>query len=277
MLIRLGALLLTSAALSGCVIVANVDSDWDWNEDWVERSQSVEDIRQVDFDARGTLYIVQGRRSTLRLEGHEAALDQLHIEERAGTLIISQNNDDFRWFTFVGKSRNPTYTLEIAELDAITHSGNGDVKVGPFTSETLRIDTSGHAQTYLASVNAQNVIVAASAHSQVSIETLDSHGMSLAADQHANIYIQDANVMDAQVSAQAHGEVWLAGRGDSLDIRVRDHSGLEANAFDTAIASIVASDHASAQLQVSDELHLDERDHASVSIEGEPNISTAGD
>jgi hypothetical protein len=259
------------------VIVAKVDGDWDWDDDWVERSQPVEDISQVEFDARGTLYIVQGRRSTLKLEGHEDALDQLHIEQRAGTLVISQKGDEFRWFTFVGKSRNPVYTLEIAELNAITHSGHGDVKVGPFNSETLRVDSAGHAQTYLAAIIAQNVIVAASGHSHVRIETLDSHAMSLAADAHANVYVQDANVMDAQVRAQSHGEVWLAGRGDSIDIKVRDHSDLEANAFDTSVANIVASDHASAQLQVSDEIQLDQRDQASVSITGDPNISTAGE
>lgn len=274
MLVRVTALMVIALTLSGCVIVADVDSDWSWDGRWVERKQTVEeDIAGVEFNAPGTLYITQGRRSALRLEGNEEALEELRIDERDGTLIITQAGETYRWFELRGKNAEPVYTLEISELEKISHSGHGTINVGPFTLDKLDVKTDGHAQTYIASINARDVNVSVADHGRVRVETLDSDAMLLNAADHGDIYVQDASVLDADIHTQSHGEVWLAGQADSLTLNMRGHSDLEAHRFASAIATVTARDHAQAQLAVSDEIHLDERDNASVVVTGTPRIS----
>ncbi len=259
---------LFAASTAGCVIVADVDTDWDWGGNWVERKQDLGAIQRIEFDAPGTLYITQGKAGALRLEGNEQALEQLQVNQREGTLVISQAGDGYQWYEIRGKNQEPIYSLEVDTLAHVRHGGRGTVNIGPFTLESVRIDSEDYAKTYIASLNARSVEIRAGDHANIQIETLDSDAMSLHANDHGDLYVADANVLDADLKVDDHGEVWLAGRSDSLQARLRGHGDIEADEFQTAIASVSASDYARAVINVDDEVTIDERDRARVLLSG---------
>ncbi len=264
-----------SAAISGCVIVTDVNADWDWGSDWVERSQDIHmGADMLEFNARGTLYITQGRANELQLEGHDGTLDQLDVEYQDGTVVISQSSDNHRWFEINGKGREPIYTLEIDDLRHVRHGGHGTIRIGPFSSDEITIESYDHARTYVASLNSRDVILEASDHAFVEVETLDSDALALSARDHGNLYVHDANVIDSSVSARSHGEVNIEGAADSLTVRVSDHADVQAEGFRTAFARISAEGHADISANVADELVLDETDNASVEILGTPVLSS---
>ncbi len=196
---------------------------------------------------------------------------------REGLLVISQAGEGYQWYEIRGKSQDPIYTLEVDTLVHVRHGGRGTVNIGPFTVESVRIDSEDRARTYVASLNARSVEIRARDHADIQIETLDSDTMSLCANDHADLYVADANVLDADLKVDDHGEVWLAGRSDSLQARLRGHGDVEADEFHTAIASVSAADYARAALQVDDEVEIDERDRARVLVSGGASNPTPGD
>ncbi len=98
MLSRIVLLIATVPFVSGCIVVANVnDPAWWDNSNEITKDISI-DVDRVNFEARGTLYVVQGSSNRLRIQGHDQALQQIAVDDRSGALLISQETDDFRWW-----------------------------------------------------------------------------------------------------------------------------------------------------------------------------------
>ena len=135
-MLRIAIVALEATVLAGCVVVANVDSGAWWG-DWQEESHQLSAVDSVEFDARGTLYIVQGSNNDLRLEGHEQALRHMEVYERDGTLIVRQVNDEFQWWGVQQRGREVVFYLEMENLTSIKHRGHGEINVGPFTVRSL--------------------------------------------------------------------------------------------------------------------------------------------
>ncbi len=274
---RLIIVSLLALSASGCVIVADVDTDWDWGGNWVERKQDLGDVQRIEFDAPGTLYITQGKTGALRLEGNEQSLESLQIDQREGTLVISQAGEGYQWYEIRGKHQNPIYSLEIDTLAELRHDGRGTVNIGPFTLENVRISSGDYAKTYVASLNARDVEIRAADHANIQVQTLDSDAMALRAEDHSDVYVADANVLDSNLRADDHGEIWLAGRTDSLDARIDGHGDIEDEEFHAAIAEVVATDYARAAIHAADEVTIDESDRARVIVSGAADTPVPGD
>jgi hypothetical protein len=263
--------------LSGCVIVADVDSDWSWGEGWVEREERFAAVNRVEFDARGTLYIIQGDENAMQLEGHGTALKQLHVNERNGTVIITQSRDDFRWFEVRGGSKEPIYTLEISALDELVHRGHGTVKVGPFTSEKLEVVSTGHAKTLLSSVNGRAVQIKVRDQANLQVETLDADRVEIQVHDHGSAFIQDAHVLHSDILSQDHGQLSMSGKADTLRANVGDHSDVDAAEFVSAQATLHATGHARATFNVTSAVDLEERDHSNIALRGSAKVAAVAE
>ena len=253
--------------LHGCVIVTDVDASWPglWGVD----ETPIEDVDTVVFEARGTLYITQGHGNELRTQGDDAALRELNIEQRGDTLIISQGAD-WRWFEIGGS--DPTYHLEIDDLERIRHRGHGTLKVGPLNLDDLSVESSGNAKTYLSTVNVPNAAFEAHGHANIRVETLDARSVDVRAREHADVFIQDASVLDAYLAAAAHAEIWISGEADTTEIKAGDHANIVADSFSSAMASVHSSDHANVHLDVSQTLTLNQNDHSEVVAVGDAEV-----
>ncbi len=264
--------LLAASLLSGCVIVANVDTEWAWGGNWKEETHPITDVDSVEFDARGTLYIMQGSRKDLRMEGHEQALQQMEVYERAGVLFVTQANDDFRWWGVEKRGGEVVFYLEMENLTSIKQSGHGEINVGPFTVNSLDVETRGHAETNFSSINARQLEIRTSEHSNINIETLDSDSARLVIVDHADLYAHDITSLDIDIRVEDHGEAWLAGKSDSTSIRVKDHGDVDANRLQTAIAEVRASDHSKVALTAGETIYIARQDHAQVSWQGTAEV-----
>ncbi len=267
-----GVLALVPMALSGCVIVTDVDADWEWFGDWRERTEEVHAVDRIEFNAPGTLYVTQGPRNAIKLEGHEDVLDNLRVFHRDDALVIGQSSGEMRWFEFKTNGKDPVYTLEINDLKHIRHTGNGTLKVGPMTTSELSIVSGDHAKTLIASLNARRIKIDAKDHAHVRVETLDSDEVLLSSRDHADLYIHDSNVLDADVDTTEHGQIWIAGKTDSLTLSLRDHSDLDAVGLSTAVANVYAANHTTAVLTVTEQTRLESVDHADVDVQGPGDV-----
>ncbi|MEM7079502.1 MAG: DUF2807 domain-containing protein [Pseudomonadota bacterium] len=258
----------------GCVIVTDVTAtDWNLGADYSVREQSFQNVERVEFEAAGTLYIVQGSSERLKLEGHKQALAQLNVEEREGMLRITQSGKDYPWFELSQTAREPVYTLEMPTLQSLRHRGHGTVKVGPMTAARLQIESRDHAETIFASINAREVFIFAHDHADIQVQTLDSDALEVMSTDQSDLFIADASLLDADMQARDQSEVWIEGKADSVALRIADHSDIGAAHFATAVARVRASDHAQAQLYVSDSAQVEEADHADIGISGNATVT----
>lgn len=259
-------------SLSGCIIVADLDRDWSWGG-WTERDQVIAEVDKIEFDARGTLYVMQGTAHTLRMEGHEDALRAVRVHDRNGTLVIKQYGDEFRWWGVERHGKDAIYYLEIVNLTAVKHRGNGELNVGPFSVNGLTVQSSEHAETNFSSINARRLEINVSEHANVNVETLDADRVRITSRDHGDLYAHDVNVLDMDVTVTNHGEVWLAGTADSSDIIVRDHGDIDATRLESAVANVTAEDHSRVELTASETLNIREKDHAQVIWNGTAEVT----
>ncbi len=258
--------------LSGCLIVADLNTDWSWG-DWTERDQVVADVDRIEFDAQGTLYVMQGSSNNLRMEGHEDALGAVSVHDRDGTLVIAQSGDEFRWWGVEKHGKEAVYYLEIADLTSVKHRGNGEMNIGPFNVQHLTVQSSDHAETNFSSINARRVELNVEEHANVNVETLDADRVYIAARDHGDLYAHDVNTLDMDIRVMDHGEVWLAGKADSSELSVRDHGDIDAARLASAVASVTAEDHSRVELVASETLYIREKDHAEVVWNGTAEVT----
>ena len=260
------------AVLGGCVVVANVDTDWIGWGDWKKESHQISAVDSIEFDARGTLYVVQGTTNDLRMEGHEQALQHMKVYERDGVLIVTQQNDDFRWWGVERRGREIVFYLEMENLTSIKHRGHGEINVGPFTVRSLAVESRDHAETNFSSINARQLEIRASEHSNINIETLDSDRADLVVIDHADLYAHDVTSLDMDIRVEDHGEAWLAGKSDSTTIRAKDHGDVDAVRLQTAIAEVRASDYSKVTLNADETIYIGRQDHAEVTWQGAAEV-----
>ncbi len=268
MLSRLALLIALSPLISGCIIVANVnDPDWWDDSDEITRDISI-DVDRVNFEARGTLYVVQGRRNRLRIQGHDQALQHIVVDDRSGALLISQETDDFRWWGVQRPGSEAVFYLELENLSWLRHSGHGEVNLGPLVVNTLSVISSGHATTNFSSLISRDLTVRASDHANIDIETLDSESAELRVNDHADIFVQDINVLDLKLGAADHGDLRLAGTADTAFVSAKDHANIDAGGLESAVVTLSTRNHAQVATQAHELIEIDERDHSSVSWTG---------
>ena len=273
--VRASFLVAFASISGGCIIIADVDTPVSVWGDWTEREQDLSgEINAIDFDARGTLYVVQGERMRLRIEGNETALSKVSIYENGDTLRITQAANPTPWWTINIDTRisEIRYYLELPYLDHVRHQGHGEMKVGPMTVDRLQVFTGGHADTNFSNINARHFSLVTTDHSNVNIETLDADDAVIEVRSHGDVYAHDVNALDLAIRIENHGEVWMAGAADVANVDLRDHAGLDTSRLRVEVTGIEARDHATASLWAEATLTLAKRDHASIEWKGEPVV-----
>ena len=265
-----------SLAASGCIIVADVDAGgFELWGDWTERERDVDrGISKIDYNARGTLYLVQGDAENLRLEGNESALEAIRVEEHGDTLRISQVSKATStwWGNNSHEADDVLYYLEIPHLEEIRHTGYGEMKVGPLTVERLVVTSADHADTKLASVNARSFELSVRDHANVNLETLDVDDAAIVIASHADIYAHDVDALDLDIRVEDHANLWTAGRADVASMVIRDHAIVDGSRLQCEVVRVTASDHSAVELWAESTLRMSKQDHAEISWSGSPQI-----
>ena len=277
---RLTAGLVAAASLSGCIISVDVKDVGMFEGGWSESERDLSsELTKIDYEGRGTLYVVQGDDSRLRLQGSRAAMDAVTISQAGATLHIAERATESQCAGWgcdaVGGGPavgDISYYLEIPFVEDIRHSGHGELKVGPLTAQRLVVVVEDHADTKFSSLNVRDLSLRAQDHADINVETLDADEASLAASSHADIYAHDLNTLELTVHADDQGQVWLAGRADEANISVADHASLDASRVECDVVSIRAADHAVARLWAEESLDISSDDQATVDWSGNAEV-----
>jgi len=139
----LGALMATSLLLAGCA-----------DGPLQTRSDDVSGFDRIRVETFGEIIIEQGDQESLKIEAPRDYLRYVTTEVSDGTLIISTRRG------FVGGPvRRVIYTITVKDLEDITLSGAGAVKVFTLDADDLTITLTGAGSIEVDSLNARNLEV----------------------------------------------------------------------------------------------------------------------
>ena len=275
--LRACAGLVALVALGGCIISVDVEDVGLFDAGWAERERDLStDLTKIDYQGGGTLYVVQGEDARLRLQGTRTALDAVSVNQTGATLQITEREVS-TCVVGVCRPRPPSgehlrYYLEIPDVEDIRHSGNGELKVGPLTTQRLVVVVENHVNTKFSSINVRDFALQAQDHADIHIETLDADEVSLAASSHADVYAHDVNTLELQIYADDQAQVWLAGRADEANVRLSDHAQFDASRVEIDVVDIRADDLAVAQLWAEETLRIVRHDRATVDWSGNAKV-----
>lgn len=275
--LRAFAGLVALVALSGCIISVDVKDVGLIDGGWAERERDLSaDLTKIDYQGAGTLYVVQGEDPGLRLQGTLTALDAVSVSQNGATLQITER-EVATCVVGVCPRRQPSgeqlrYYLEIPNVEDIRHSGKGELKVGPLTTQRLVVVVENHVNTKFSSINVRDFALQAQDHADIHIETLDADEVSLAASSHADVYAHDVNTLELQIYADDQAQVWLAGRADEANVSLADHANLDASRVEVDVVDIRADDRAVAQLWAEESLRIFRDDQATVDWSGDAEV-----
>ena len=275
--LRACAGLVALVALGGCIISVDVEDVGLFDAGWAERERDLPaELTKIDYQGGGTLYVVQGDAARLRLQGTLTALDAVSVNQTGATLQITER-EVATCVIGVCPRRQPSgehlrYYLEIPDVEDIRHSGNGELKVGPLTTQRLVVVVENHVNTKFSSINVRDFALQAQDHADIHIETLDADEVSLAASSHADVYAHDVNTLELQIYADDQAQVWLAGRADEANVKLSDHAQFDASRVEIDVVDIRADDLAVAQLWAEESLHIVRHDRATVDWSGNAKV-----
>lgn len=266
---------LAAAGLAGCVMSIDIEDTGNLWGGWNERERDLDvALTKIDFQASGTLYVVQGERPRLRMRGSGPALNNVSVDSLGATLRIAESSPQFIGVEFSPGIREMAFYLEMPYVEDIRHGGHGEMKIGPLTSERLSVVVEDHADTKFSSVNVREFVLNAQDHADINIETLDADDVSLAASSHGDIYGHDVNTLELAIHADDQAQVWLAGRSDEARIDVADHASLDASRLECDVVDVRAGDQAVARLWAEESLSIVSRDHSDVTWSGDAEVHT---
>lgn len=118
------------------------------------RSDEVRDFNRIRIETFGEFLIEQGESESLSIEAPRDYLRYITTEVEDGTLVISTR----RGF-FGGPVRRVIYTVTVKDLEAITLSGAGAVKILRLESDDLDVTLTGAGSIAIDELQAKNLDV----------------------------------------------------------------------------------------------------------------------
>lgn len=257
----LGAVLLV-ACLTGCVMAVSM------GEQQLDAA-----VTKIDFQARGSLYVVQGDKPRLRMRGRTPTLGSVTANSSGGTLRITETGPPFG-VDFASGVREMAFYLELPNVEDIRHSGEGEMKLGPLTADRLSVVVEDHADLEFSSVKVREFTLNARNHADVDIGLLEAEQVSMTASAHADIYADDINTLELAIDAHDQAHVWLAGGSGEARIDVADHASIDASRLECDVIDVRARDRAAAWLWAEERLSIVSHDQSNVTWSGNAEVQT---
>ena len=256
----LGAVLL--ACLTGCVMSVSM------GEQQLDAA-----VTKIDFQARGSLYVVQGDKPRLRMRGRTPTLGSVTANSSGGTLRITETRPPFG-MDFSPGAREMAFYLELPNIEDIRHSGEGEMKLGPLTADRLSVVAEDHADLEFSSIKVREFVLNAQHHADVDIGLLEAEHVSMTASSHGDIYADDLNTQELAIEARDQAHIWLAGGSDEARIVVADHASIDASRLKCDVVEIRARDRSAAWLWAEKRLSMVSHDHSNVTWSGNAEVQT---
>ena len=194
------------------------------NGPYQTREEDVSGFNRVSFETFGEIIIEQGDRESLTIEAPRDYMRYITAEVENGKLVISTR----RGF-FGGPIRRVTYTITVENLEEVSLSGAGAVKILGLETEDLLVNLTGAG----------------------------------------SIEIDDLRGEDLEVNLSSAGAIVIAGEVESQEVDLSGVGSYEAGDLRTSETTITLSGAGSAVIWVEDYLDVDVSGLGSVAYYGE--------
>ena len=194
------------------------------NGPYQTREEDVSGFDRVSFETFGEIIIEQGDRESLTIEAPRDYMRYITAEVENGTLVISTR----RGF-FGGPIRRVTYTITVENLEEVSLSGAGAVKILGLETEDLLVNLTGAG----------------------------------------SIEIDDLRGEDLEVNLSSAGAIVIAGEVETQEVDLSGVGSYEAGDLRTSETTITLSGAGSAVIWVEDYLDVDVSGIGSVAYYGE--------
>ncbi len=177
------------------------------------REEAVSGFNRVNIETFGEFQISQGSEESLTIEAPRDYLRYITTEVTDGTLYIKTRRG------FVGGPvQRVTYTLTVKDLDAISFSGAGAIKVYSLETNDFSVDLSGAGSIEIDDLKADNLTINLSSAGAVvvagNVKTQDINLSGLGSYEGGDLRSDDAKI---NLSGAGSAVVWAE---NSLDVNV---------------------------------------------------------
>ena len=145
----------------------------------VNVSEDLAPFTEIDVEAAGPIFLVQGDKHAILIEGPKNIVEGITYEVRNGVLLIKHSRDMLDWIT----DRNyPTITITFESLTRFVLEGGSKIIANDLRSESLAIVMQGGASLDMANLNVRDLDLTIEGGSDIDIsgvaktQTLDFKG-----------------------------------------------------------------------------------------------------
>ena len=164
-------------------------------------TREVSGFDRVDISTFGEFIITQGDTESLSIEGPADYLRYLETKVSNGTLTISQRRG-----LFSSPNTKVTFILTVRELESISMSGAGSIKIGTLKTPSLKLNLSGAGSVDIKNLTADSLDIILSAAGAISAS-------GKVASQ--NIILSGVGSYDASDLESSSARITLSGAGSA--------------------------------------------------------------
>lgn len=128
------------------------------------QTREVSGFDRLDISTFGEFIITQGDTESLSIEGPAEYLRYLVSEVSSGTLTISQRRG-----LFSSPNSKVTFILTVRNLESVSMSGAGSIKIGTLNTPALKLIMSGAGSVDMKNLTAETLDVTLSAAGAISV------------------------------------------------------------------------------------------------------------
>ncbi|MBN1965566.1 MAG: DUF2807 domain-containing protein [Anaerolineae bacterium] len=196
----------------------------------ISETRDVSGFTVIELNTSGNAVVTVGDVDSLTIEAEDNILPLLTSEVRNGVLVLgTEPNSSF------SSTRNIIYTITVANLDAVTLNGSGNLTAGTLAGEQMVIAVNGSG----------------------------------------SVDIADVSGNDLTVTISGSGSVTVAGSVTSQDVHILGSGGYNGFDLASNSATIVTDGSGNAQVNVADTLDATSNGSGSVIYAGGPQVNAA--
>ena len=167
----------------------------------VKENRDVKDFSGVSFGVAGELYLVQGNKFSVSIEGSKSLLSEVETYVKDGKLIIRKKN----WNSF--RTDKVTVWVTKPEIDDLSVSGSGTIKAeGPVSGKEFELHVSGSGKLMLSSLEADELDCSISGSGTIYLDEGSANECDLSISGSGDYMGKDFEISEMDVTVSGSGK-----------------------------------------------------------------------
>lgn len=216
---RVFSFVMLVAICVACTACYYSSSDFKADRSFVKRVVKVGYFCKIESYTSADIKFVQGKKSSVRIEGTKSLVDNLDVRQKGETLVI---NTKGRGIRFVGQSRLTVY-VSSPDITSVYLKGSGDFEAqSNIDTDALDVDLSGSGDVDLRKVLCDNISLRLRGSGDVKAQSVDCAA--------ANLELNGSGDLDVKMLKARKAVAALRGSGD-LDATLSGVPDVQASLF----------------------------------------------